>query len=375
MSEIIKVRQKLKKITIFLRILKTIIFISPLILFVFFITASTYIVSSSGQSDLRGYGESMIEYKSVISESVYQWQGMIMQEMEEQGLSLEFLPLVLAVIMQESRGLPPDVMQSSESIGLPPNTLQPAESIHYGIKHFINVLNYADCTTINDQNRVFIALQSYNFGGGFVNYVNERGGKYTKELAYEFSAYMAKKMGWNDYGDPEYIPHVLRYFKPDNVVPYAYLFQDENNLSLAVQIATEQAGKPYVWGAMGPDAFDCSGLVIYAYKQAGFQILGRPRTIDMYHESNNFKSIPFESASPGDLILYDMDLKGITNHVAILLDKKLVRVGKVLKWQITMFHASTDEAALNEQITQKVYLEDSWWWIRQTKFIRVHDTK
>jgi hypothetical protein len=37
-----------------------------------------------------------------------------------------------------------------------------------------------------------------------------------------------------------------------------------------VSIAVAQVGDPWVWAASGPNAFDCSGLVIYAYKQAGY---------------------------------------------------------------------------------------------------------
>ena len=39
---------------------------------------------------------------------------------------------------------------------------------------------------------------------------------------------------------------------------------------LALAIARQQIGKPYVWGASGPDSFDCSGLIWYAYQRAGY---------------------------------------------------------------------------------------------------------
>ena len=40
----------------------------------------------------------------------------------------------------------------------------------------------------------------------------------------------------------------------------------------AVDTALAQVGDPYVWGAAGPDAFDCSGLTQYAYSAAGVSL-------------------------------------------------------------------------------------------------------
>ena len=44
---------------------------------------------------------------------------------------------------------------------------------------------------------------------------------------------------------------------------------------LAVDIAKEHLGKPYVWGAEGPDSFDCSGFMMFVYRQVGIRL---PRT-------------------------------------------------------------------------------------------------
>jgi hypothetical protein len=50
----------------------------------------------------------------------------------------------------------------------------------------------------------------------------------------------------------------------------------------AVKFALDQRGKPYVWGAVGPNAFDCSGLTWAAYKHAGIEI-GRTTYQQMTH--------------------------------------------------------------------------------------------
>ncbi|MGM0874728.1 MAG: lysozyme family protein [Bacillota bacterium] len=115
-----------------------------------------------------------------------------------------YVQLLLAKIMQESGGRLPDVMQSSESIGLPRNTIvDPEFSIDVGVKYFASVLKSA-------KGDIKLALQSYNFGGGFIPYAQERGG-YSKEVAVAFSNMMASKLGWSRYGDVNYVDNVLRY--------------------------------------------------------------------------------------------------------------------------------------------------------------------
>jgi peptidoglycan DL-endopeptidase CwlO len=67
----------------------------------------------------------------------------------------------------------------------------------------------------------------------------------------------------------------------------------------AIAYAEQQLGKPYQWGATGPDAFDCSGLVMMAYRAAGIDI---PRT-----SQQQWAFGPRISASmvqPGDLVFF-----------------------------------------------------------------------
>ena len=51
-----------------------------------------------------------------------------------------------------------------------------------------------------------------------------------------------------------------------------------------VAYAEQQLGKPYLWGGTGPDAFDCSGLVMMAYRQVGVTFgSSRPTVADEWH--------------------------------------------------------------------------------------------
>ncbi|MFH8433983.1 NlpC/P60 family protein [Streptomyces sp. NPDC018007] len=67
----------------------------------------------------------------------------------------------------------------------------------------------------------------------------------------------------------------------------------------AIAFAHGAIGKPYVWGATGPDAFDCSGLTQAAWKAAG---VGLPRTT--YTQINAGQRVPRSQLAPGDLVFF-----------------------------------------------------------------------
>ncbi|MDT5225633.1 MAG: hypothetical protein QOG19_3040 [Mycobacterium sp.] len=66
---------------------------------------------------------------------------------------------------------------------------------------------------------------------------------------------------------------------------------------LAVRAALSRLGSPYVWGATGPNQFDCSGLVQWAYAQAGVHL---DRTT--YDQINDGVPVPHSLVRPGDLV-------------------------------------------------------------------------
>ncbi|MFF4485647.1 NlpC/P60 family protein [Streptomyces sp. NPDC001544] len=70
----------------------------------------------------------------------------------------------------------------------------------------------------------------------------------------------------------------------------------------AVAAARSALGRPYVWGANGPSAFDCSGLTQWAYAQAGVHL---PRTSQEQRYAG--RQIPLSEARPGDLVVYRSD--------------------------------------------------------------------
>lgn len=77
---------------------------------------------------------------------------------------------------------------------------------------------------------------------------------------------------------------------------------------LAVAFAKKQvlAGKPYVWGSEGPNAFDCSGLVYAAYKSAGLAWPEWDR-LNAALYAGNTNHVPLSEIVPGDLLFYSSD--------------------------------------------------------------------
>src|SRR5579871_1200223 len=68
---------------------------------------------------------------------------------------------------------------------------------------------------------------------------------------------------------------------------------------VALVWALQQLGKPYLWGAAGPDAFDCSGLALRAWEAAGVQL---PRVAaDQYGAGMH---VPVGDAEAGDLVFF-----------------------------------------------------------------------
>jgi len=66
-----------------------------------------------------------------------------------------------------------------------------------------------------------------------------------------------------------------------------------------ILFAASQLGKPYAWGATGPDAFDCSGLTMMAYRSAGIAI---PRTSQEQWAAGPY--VPPGQEQPGDLVFF-----------------------------------------------------------------------
>ncbi len=101
----------------------------------------------------------------------------------------------------------------------------------------------------------------------------------------------------------------------------------------AVAAAMSKRGRPYVWGAAGPNSFDCSGLVQWAYRQAG---------VSTAHYTgafwNAYRHVNYNDLEPGDLVFFYSD----HHHVGIYIGGGMMvdapQTGDVVKVQSVMGH-------------------------------------
>lgn len=252
-----------------------------------------------------------------VSTEVLKHKPMVEKYCKEFGIE-EHINIILAIIQVESGGTAVDVMQSSESLGLPPNSLNTEESIKQGCKYFSELLATAESLGCDHDS----VIQSYNYGGGFLNYVASHGKKYSYELAESFSKDKSGgKMvdylnpiaipingGWRyDYGNMFYIMLVKQYLTPARF--------DDKTVQAIMDEALKYEGFPYVFGGSTPTtSFDCSGLVQWCYGKAGVTL---PRVAQDQYDAT--QHISLSEAKPGDLVFFHSTYNAGTyvTHVGI----------------------------------------------------------
>lgn len=153
-----------------------------------------------------------------LSDSVLQYKSQVQEACRDYGIPA-FSEIALAIMQQESAGIVPDVMQASESPfntqypNTPGAITDPSYSIQVGIETFAYCLEEAGCESPADTDRLKLALQTYNYGNSYASWALENYGAYSEENAAIFSENMKARLGWEAYGDKQYVEHVLRYYR------------------------------------------------------------------------------------------------------------------------------------------------------------------
>lgn len=263
----------------------------------------------------------------MLSQATIAYTDDLKEAAEEEGIE-KYVNYLLAIMETESHGEGNDPMQSSESAGLEPGGFtNPQDSIKQGVSYF------AMCIRKAEENNCDIkcAVQSYNFGSGFIDYAASYGGTYSLELSESFA--QEKSNGIKaDYANDIAINYNggFRYaygnmFYAELVSTYIYSYEDET-VQKVIDEAYKYYGWDYVSGGCSPDygGFDCSGLVQYVYRQAGIDL---PRL-----EKEQFaasQEISIDEIQAGDLLFYQNESSGGSiGHVAIYIgDGKTFEAG------------------------------------------------
>ena len=275
---------------------------------------------------LFGGGSGSNAYTPVSAE-VEAYEPLIQKYAKQYGIP-EYVELIKAVMMQESGGRGLDSMQAAEgsfNTRYPhePNGIQdPEYSIECGVQELKAALISAEVENPIDMEHIKLALQGYNFGNGYISWAKTNYGGYSYANAVEFSTMQAARLGWDSYGDTQYPAHVLRYY------PYGRAFTSGGNQAI-VEVALTQlgneGGQPY-WSWYGFDGRVewCACFVSWCADQCGYLDSGIiPKFslcsdgVDWFSGNGQWQNRSYEP-SAGDIIFFDWDGDGTTDHVGIV---------------------------------------------------------
>ena len=240
----------------------------------------------------------------------------------------EYVALIQAVMMQESGGKGKDPMQSSEcgfNEKYPKKhngITDPDYSIKVGIQNLAVCLKNAKATDPSDTSHISLALQGYNYGNGYIEWAVEHFGGYTRANAKVFSDEKKAELQVKVYGDPEYVPHVLRYYHVGN-----------GNIVLVAKSQVGNVGgkKYWKWYGFNNRVSWCACFISWCANESGDLDKTIPRFSGVYEGMTWFKNhdkckgknyIP----RAGDIIFFDCDSNNDPDHVGIV---EKVEKGKV----------------------------------------------
>lgn len=266
---------------------------------------------------------------ATLSAEVLSYKIIVEKYAKGEGIS-EYVSYILAIMQVESGGKGKDVMQSSESLGLAPNSLEAEASIKQGCKYFSELVKSMKASRCD----IETAIQAYNFGGGFIDYVANHGKKYNLNLAGSFAKEKAngKKVAYTNpiatdngswryaYGN-QYYAQLVNQYLGGTMKKF-----DDKTVQVIMDEALKYQGYPYVFGGSSPTtSFDCSGLTQWCYAKAGISL---PRIAQAQYDVT--EHIAMKDAKPGDLVFFKntYDAGTLVTHVGIYVgDMKMYNAG------------------------------------------------
>ncbi|MGH3938083.1 MAG: C40 family peptidase [Pseudonocardiaceae bacterium] len=223
----------------------------------------------------------------------------------------------LIIAIGKQRGLPPRAWQIAIQAGMTESRLR---NLNYGDRDSLGIFQMRPSqgwgTPAQVTDPVYQTNKFYDVMEEVPNWETQRPGDTAQDV--ERSAFPSRYHQWETLavdlidthgGD---IAAFTREFCPDDLpaVP------PSEAAGQAIQYALSEVGDQYVWGAEGPDSYDCSGLMMRAYESAGVTL---PRTSREQYWAGNH--VPVREAQPGDLLFwaYDTSDPDSIHHVAMYL--------------------------------------------------------
>lgn len=267
------------------------------------------------------------ESSESLSEEVLAYTSVIQQYASQYGIP-EYVSAIQAIMMQESGGRGTDPMQCSESpyntrfSHSPGSITDPNYSIEVGVQTFADCISQAGCSSPQDMDKLKLAWQGYNYGNGYIGWALQRGG-YTEANALQFSQEQAASHGWSSYGDPEYVPHVMRYYSGGSL--FAGLFGSQQIVSVAMgQIGNSGGQKFWSWYGFDSHVEWCACFVSWCADQSGLIESGKVPKFSLcssgvtWFQGKNKWQSGGTTPSAGMIIFFDWDHDGNSDHVGIV---------------------------------------------------------
>ena len=267
------------------------------------------------------------ESSESLSDEVLAYTSVIQQYASQYGIP-EYVSAIQAIMMQESGGRGTDPMQCSESpyntrfSHSPGSITDPNYSIEVGVQTFADCISQAGCSSPQDMDKLKLAWQGYNYGNGYIGWALQRGG-YTEANALQFSQEQAASHGWSSYGDPEYVPHVMRYYSGGSL--FAGLFGSQQIVSVAMgQIGNSGGQKFWSWYGFDSHVEWCACFVSWCADQSGLIESGKVPKFSLcssgvtWFQGKNKWQSGGTTPSAGMIIFLDWDHDGNSDHVGIV---------------------------------------------------------
>lgn len=267
------------------------------------------------------------ESSESLSDEVLAYTSVIQQYASQYGIP-EYVSAIQAIMMQESGGRGTDPMQCSESpyntrfSHSPGSITDPDYSIEVGVQTFADCISQAGCSSPQDMDKLKLAWQGYNYGNGYIGWALQRGG-YTEANALQFSQEQAASHGWSSYGDPEYVPHVMRYYSGGSL--FAGLFGNQQIVSVAMgQLGNSGGQKFWSWYGFDSRVEWCACFVSWCADQSGYIQSGAIPKFSLcsdgvrwFESKGRFRDASYTPAA-GDIVFFDWGNNGTIDHVGIV---------------------------------------------------------